>query len=351
MCIEGFDYVGKVAGIPIISCEDEMRVPDTALKAVVYIGVGDTPDNFHAIGTGFLVERVRLILGKFYYLVTADHVAQRFKGKKPFAIRFNDKESKSHVQSSQSQSHYSWWHHPTDKSVDAAIFPWGMRGDFATFPLTRFVTDINIKLTGIGIGDEIFIVGLFRKWSGKNRVTPIVRHGHIAMMADEPLPTTNYGSASMHLIEAFSFAGMSGSPVVVRQTSAVQLSSANDFQAKVGMVLGDMYLLGLVHGIYLTDVAMEVRNSERGQVWHSGISMVVPSTKIAEILNQPKLREYEQNIVDTMKNDKPLETSISELEQSQPTRRKSRDIDISPITRKKFFSNLEKVTRRKKPSS
>ncbi len=350
MSVEGFDYVGKIKAVPIVSCEGEMRVPDLALKSVVYLGTGDAPDNFHVIGTGFLIELLRPILGKFYYLVTADHVARRFKDKKRFAIRFNDKRGKSHVQSS--QAHYSWWRHPSDKSVDAAIFPWGMVGDFATFPINRFVTDINIELTGIGIGDEIFIVGLFRKWAGKERVTPIVRHGHIAMMADEPLPTLNYGSAPMHLIEAFSFAGMSGSPVIVRQTRPVPLLSENDFQASIGMVLGDMYLLGLVHGIYPTEVATEVGNAERGQVWHSGISMVVPSTKIAEILNQPTLLEYERTVFSEVENKKgkPTETAIAESDSANlhpESKRKNRDIPIPPIGRKKFFEKLTKATQKR----
>lgn len=132
-----------------------MRVRDAALQSVVYLGSGSSHDDFRAIGTGFLVDLNR-VPGGVYYLITADHVAKSLKS--PFAIRFNDKESKSHVQ--QSQIPFKWWKHPTD-SVDAAVFPWGLRGRFATFPVTRFISDDNLEATRIGIGDEIFIVGLF----------------------------------------------------------------------------------------------------------------------------------------------------------------------------------------------
>lgn len=277
-----------------------MRVPDSALKSVVYLGSGSSSANFHAVGTGFLIDH-RRIPGSAYYLVTADHVAKKLKPR--FAIQFNDKDGKSHVQ--QSQKLFAWWRHPTDKTVDAAVFPWGFKGGFATLPIERFLTDQNLELTRIGIGDEVFIVGLFRKWAGRDHVIPIVRHGHIAMMAGEPIPMKNYGNALMHLVEAFSLAGMSGSPVIARQTMTVPLASQDAFHASVGMVLGDMYLLGLVHGIFPTEVAYEVQDADPGQVWHSGISLVVPSTKILEILNQPKLVEYERRAAKAVESFKP----------------------------------------------
>jgi hypothetical protein len=325
-----------------------MRVPDTALKNVVYLGSGDSSSSFHAIGTGFLVDHNR-IPGGVSYLVTADHVARKLKPR--FAIRFNDKQGKSHVQ--QSQKYYRWWRHPTDKSVDAAVFPWGLKGGFSSLPIHRVLTDTTRELTRIGIGDEIFIVGLFRKWAGRNQMVPIVRHGHIAMIASEPIPTKNYGDALMHLVEAFSLAGMSGSPVLARQTRPIPLVSQNAFEADTGMVLGDIYLLGLVHGIFPTEVAYEVRDADPGQVWHSGISMVVPSTKILEILNQPKLIEYEKKVFETVEKEKnkPIETAIAEPADGNlhpKLKRKNRDIPIAPISREKFFGHLKKATKRGK---
>lgn len=310
MSIEGFDFVGPVVGIRLVHCEDKMRVPDNALKNAVYLGSGTSSADFRAIGTGFLID-LRRVPGGVYYLVTADHVAKKLKPQ--FAIRFNDKSGHSHVQ--QSQKHYKWWRHPTDKTVDAAAFPWGLRGDFSSFPITRVLTEQMRELTRIGIGDEIFIIGLFRKWAGRKRVVPIIRHGHIAMIASERIPTKNYGEALMHLVEAFSLAGMSGSPVMVRQTMPVPLPPPQTvFDASIGMALGDMYLLGLLHGIFPTEVAYEVKDAEPGQVWHSGIAMVVPSEKILEILNQPKLLKYEKRVLKTLEKekDKPVETAIAE---------------------------------------
>lgn len=319
-----------------------MRVPDAALRSVVYLGSGTSPENFHPVGTGFLIDHNR-VLGGVYYLVTADHVAKRLKT--PFAIRFNDKENESHIQ--QSQIPFSWWRHPTE-SVDAAVFPWGLRGRFATFPVTRFLSEHNLEATRIGIGDEVFIVGLFRKWAGRKKFSPVVRHGHVAMMADEPMPTENYGDCQIHLVEAFSLKGMSGSPVMVRQTIPIPLAPRHENEPENVLTLGNMYLLGLVHGYYRVD---EVQQS-----WHSGISMVVPSTKILEILDQPKLLEYEQRIVDAMKKrkeDKPVEAFISddEVATQLTTPKKGSPIIIRTPTKGEVMDAFKKATRKRKKTS
>lgn len=135
----------------------------------------------------------------------------------------------------------------------------------------------------------------FRKWAGHEKFSPVVRHGHIAMMADEAMPST-YGNCPMHLIEAFSLKGMSGSLVIARQTISIPVRSKEEDEPENGLALGHMYLLGLVHGYFPIE--------ENKQVWHSGISMVVPSTKILQILNQPKLLEYETKIFDVMNRTK-----------------------------------------------
>jgi len=337
-------FRGLDAVAPRISREATMRVPDAALRSIVYLGYQTPGGTFVAKGTGFLVDLNRTPGGAIY-LITAHHVASKLN--QPFAIRFNDRAGQSHVQLSQQPQH-KWWYHPTDSSVDAAVFPWGLRGRTATFPVSRFITEVNLDLIGIGIGDEVFIVGLFREWAGRAQVTPIVRHGHIAMMANELIPTRNYSDALLHLVEALSLGGLSGSPVIVRQTVGVSAlrRSRTTFDPEIGMALGDMYLLGLVHGYYPTNAEGATSGATK---WHTGISMVVPSTKILEILNQPKLVEFEKRIVEAMKkrdDDKPVETA---MEESKPKpSRKSRDKDVSEHPNKgRFFNDLAKAIQKR----
>ena len=145
-------------------------------------------------------------------------------------------------------------------------------------------------------------------------MTPITRSGHIAMMAGERIPTKNYGDARLHLIEAMTTAGLSGSPVYVRETVTILLQKRSEEEAASYLFgLGDFYLLGLVHGLMPLKVAEEIAGADPKQKWHSGICMVVPSTQILEILDHPDLVEYEEEIMKKAKPDDdetPVESGI-----------------------------------------
>lgn len=202
---------------------------------------------------------------------------------------------------------------------------------------------------GIGIGDEVFVVGLLRTHQGKGKITPAVRTGHIAMMAQERIKTEHYGFAKMRLIEAFTLKGFSGSPVYVRETISFPRRTARG--SNFFLALGDIYLLGLLHGIVHVSATEEVTSiPDLDQRWHAGISMVVPAEQILEIIDQPKLIKYEERIVRMMEK-KPKEsdsTSETAIDAEKGPKRKNRDIPIPRIGRGKFLDALEKATKRDK---
>lgn len=173
-----------------------------------------------------------------------------------------------------------------------------------------------------------------------NRVTPIVRHGHVAMMAGEPIPTKNYGEAYFYLVEAYSTAGLSGSPVFVNETIYFPYQGSrpraypegSEVAFTVAMAVGPTHCLGLLHGLMPVETMIELglagddAAADPKQKWHSGISMVVPSTKILEIINQPKLIEYEKKMGDVLKReDNPIKTAIARDTQGWKRKRKNRD--------------------------
>ncbi len=311
-----------------------MRVPNEALRCVVYIGEVTKKGNFFPRGTGFLAviaHRSPMAL----YLVTADHVVQKLKDKKNFAIRLNNKEG--HAQAYQSPNTLDWWSHSTDPSVDAAVYPWNL-DDFPSvaFPTNRFVTDELIRWKavsdpGIGIGDETYVVGLFRAQRGKALITPILRAGHIAMMATEPISTINYGNAYFHLIETFTTSGLSGSPVFVNETvyipymGGIARHRPQGSPIAVASGVGPSHCLGLVHGFMSLETMVEFAGTSPKDKWHSGITMVVPSQKILEIFDQPKLIEWEQNTDHSAKEYKPTEASSSVGEEAPSSGRKGKN--------------------------
>ena len=76
-------------------------------------------------------------------------------------------------------------------------------------------TDKVINDNAIGVGDEVFLTGLFANHIGQQRNLPIIRVGNIALMPEEPVQHPSLGPIDAYLIEARSIGGLSGSPVFV----------------------------------------------------------------------------------------------------------------------------------------
>lgn len=256
-----------------------MRVPDEVRQSVVFIGVPDpafpNPPRMSLLGTAFFVSVPASGAHVYMYLVTARHVVRDLQDR-DFAIRANLADGGSIV-CRIPNAH--WWYHPTDDSADVAVIPYVPPDKVAYkhIPLSMFLTDQMIRDKNIGVGDEVFITGLFAHLTGSTRNLPIVRMGNVAMIPDEPVPTPS-GTMEGHLIEARSIGGLSGSPAFVRQS--------------VPMGLGRFYLLGLMHGHW--DIPPAARNdmiaNGAGAV-NLGIAIVVPASKIADALNQTELAE------------------------------------------------------------
>ena len=268
-----------------------MRVPEEVRQCVAYIGLeakgpGGEPA-LEPLGTGFFVEvKSETTTDRVYvYLVTAAHVVEDVKADQ-WSIRLNNKEGGSLLLRpavGEAAAYVKWWFHPTDKSVDVAVMPMVPPEELVDYrrlsAAEMFVTEEIIRSNSIGAGDEVFMTGLFTKLAGSKRNQPIVRTGNIAMMPDEPVPTSR-GMLEAYLIEARSIGGLSGSPAFVRTT--------------VQMGLGMTYLLGLMHGHWdippgaVNDLA---EDRDGGGSVNMGIAVVVPARKILEVLNQPGLVE------------------------------------------------------------
>ena len=266
-----------------------MRVPEEVRRCVVFLCLPTTSIDgqagFSFVGTAFFVGLPsRKKEGVSYiYLVTAKHVAERLAGK-PFLIRVNNTRGSSEFIRGEG---ITWFTHPTDDLVDAAVIPYAPPRDLVDFKfvtLGTFLSDEIMQGKQIGIGDEVFITGLFVHASGSQRNLPIIRMGNIAMIPNEPIPT-DLGNIDAYLIEARSIGGLSGSPAFVRATSPVGL--------------GDVFLLGLMHGHW--DIPPEEKNDFllRGDFFGSvnmGIAIVIPAKKILEVLNHPSLVKQREEL-------------------------------------------------------
>lgn len=284
-------YVGRPSDI-------NMRIPDQLIKCVGFIS-HHTP-KLGYIGTVFIVA-VRSADdpdGAYLHLVTAKHVAE-YIDPGPFVIGMNARDgSKIMVQSSDEMR---WFYHPTEKdSVDVAVMPFapGMLPDYDLeyVPEIVFAKEEQFAEFGIGLGDEVFTVGLFTEYFGKARFSPLVRTGNIAMMPPEKIPLKGFGNAEAYLVEGRSIGGLSGSPVFVRHTVHMGGRTAKGEPTQISGIGPKIHLLGLMHGHW--DLPLTFSEAEQAEAVNMGVAIVIPAKKILETLYHPGLvqmrKEYDE---------------------------------------------------------
>lgn len=282
-----------------------MRVPDTLRKSVVFLGKPTTGDGIALRATAFCVA-VPLSNGEdnVAYLVTTKHSADAL-GRGRFGVRVNPPIGPAFNVWGDEKT--EWWYHPTEPDrVDAAVVRWYPTEleDIRALPVSMFLSDELIRNTGIGVGDDVFMIGLFTRLSpGRNE--PIIRVGNVAAMPGDSIPGVRISGeqvdAEAYLIEVRSMGGLSGSPVFVRETveSAVPKWSDRQNRERTEVYMqgvGPFYLMGLMHGHW--NIAPHEHNRPdfhttppNDESIALGISIAVPAKKILEIINQPGLIE------------------------------------------------------------
>ncbi len=296
-----------------------MFIPDEVLKCVVFIGIEQTDEknvkSCHFGGTGFLVSipsDVNKNLG-FIYLVTAHHNIAKVKkyGLDNLRISINTHDGGKDIVSLGGSA--DWFEHPDhdNNPADVVVIPFSLdreRHDVMTIPIEMLLTEEHIKDGKIGIGNEVFITGLFSRHYGQKKNLPIVRTGNVAMLSQEKIKTSSYGEIDAYLIEARSIGGISGSPVFFQEP--------NQKNGTTYVGGRPFWLGGLIHGHYPTSEdaidnlpSDEDAKKEEEKNVNMGIAIVTPAIKIIETLNQPSLRqqrvESEKEI--EMKNTKTVE--------------------------------------------
>jgi hypothetical protein len=348
-----------------------MRVPNGVLKTAVFLGV-QTKDGPRCKATGYIVsvghghghvvkeQRGSTTLTSRYprmHLLTAAHVAEELEGF-DFYIQANKKDGTVAV--IEADCNTRWWYHPTERDkVDAALMLLSvediMQLDISPIPVTMFVDDDLIAEKNLGIGDAVFVAGLFTKAHGKEKSTPIIRSGNVAMMPDEPITFKDRFDKDRliyaNLIESHSVGGLSGSPVFIRETIWIDagLRFAKDFKLNVvnsptpeipGMEhlqlagVGRFFFFGSTVGHWEVNVAS--KPTEREAI-NMGISPVVPAQKILEVISQPDLLEELEKINMEKLKQEEQETGKAVLDS---TREK-------PFTKADFETALKKASRKK----
>lgn len=282
-----------------------MQVPDEVRKCVVFACYRNREGITQLAGTVFfVVVGASEINYSFGYAVTAKHVIvgiQQNSVDNKVLLRVNMKQGMSQFCETDASN---WVFHPEDPCVDVAVMPlWLPRDqiDYLPLPIEMAATDHVIKDQEIGIGDEVFLTGLFVNHVGQQRNLPIVRTGNIALMPEEPVQTKELGPIDAFLVEARSIGGLSGSPVFVYIGASrivggsVKLGAASRF-----------YWLGLMHGHFDTEVSERDALSEdifNKEKVNMGIAIVIPVSKILEVINQEAFVKGRQQFIQEKQKD------------------------------------------------
>lgn len=160
---------------------------------------------------------------------------------------------------------------------------------------------------GIGVGDDVFMLGLFVDHEGHATNTPKARFGNISMMAaaDAPIEQPNGYKGESYILDMHSRDGFSGSPVFMYRTfggdltapSEVHLPNLDSLPLRGGATLRSKPIfafLGMHWGQFSEPMeVLERAESSKPQYLkgRSGMTCVIPSWKILEVLNLPKFRD------------------------------------------------------------
>jgi len=261
----------------------QLQVPEAMRNGVVflYCRVGG---ELRPAGTAFFVAYPVTDDDSFTVLLTAHHVIagiERVSDDNRTLIRLNTLSGGA----TWFETSTEFWRHD-DPHVDCALLPWHppteMNVDFSAWHLRDGIaTDEVIRHEALGVGDEVFMVGLFRRHLGQDRNEPIVRIGNVAALPADPIRGGVYGDMRAILIEARSIGGLSGSPVFIHMGYVRWRDGA------VMHATGEMpfQLLGLMHGhwdVSESEIDNALDSANGRDSIHTGIGIVVPIEQIMQ---------------------------------------------------------------------
>lgn len=288
-----------------------MRIADDLRKSVVFFGYSDPskPTGITCVGTGFL-----LLYKNAPYLVTARHLSHQL-GNDPFLLRVNKKDGTAENIHADG---VEWFEH-TDPVVDVAVvhFFAPSTGQIDAVYLDgdeMLASGDVLARENIGVGNCTYTIGLFRLLTGQKRNLPVCHMGSIALLPDdERIPVVDWTDPNpivsqrrrihveAYLIEAQSMGGLSGSPVFVRSEISLDLKGLirhgeNRSPPMICVGRSQVRLLGLWQGAWEASPD-EVRAAQsNANVVPVGMGVVVPSTKIIELLERDDVKKRREEI-------------------------------------------------------
>lgn len=227
----------------------------------------------------------------FVYAVTNGHVI-----KEAPVVRINTLDGKTEIVTLEPRD---WFCH---KSSDVAVAPIEIKPthhEALMIDLGMVLTEDEAREIGLGIGDDVVMVGRFINHDGRQTNQPTVRFGNISMVPGLPIKVEGLATPQeAYLIETRTIPGYSGSPVFLEVPTWELLWNAPGSRRRA---IGEdtrvlSRLIGVAGGwLYgkrrrVTSAGREVKgwgaDSNTGMMW------CVPSYKLLELLNREDVRRH-----------------------------------------------------------
>ena len=300
----------RIGGFPRLYVEKpeaaDLRIDSMLLRSVVYLAVkNDETEEPVLGGTACIVSLPSRAQGHaFQVLVTAGHCVKEMEAWGHQYIRVNDKNGKARLCE---MTGADWVFASDFPATDLAATPLNLpmpEFDIALLPYAMAAFPPIIKAASIGVGDELYVVGLFTRRHGKSKNIPIVRTGTIAAMPDELIDEPKTGIPyHAYLSEIRSIGGLSGSPVFVdlRPGRVVSEDSADGGEVQ-GLNQRTIFLLGVIRGHWkkgayeVADMADALNDDEERGMLNTGIATVTPIDRLEEIVSTPRWVEKREEV-------------------------------------------------------
>jgi hypothetical protein len=271
--------------------EAMLRVPDEVKDCVCFLCIesADVATGYKYGGTAFFigVQSEQFPEIGYFHLVTARHCIEKAHQYGDLLVRINTRDGQYEMIKIRGE-----WIYSDKPGVDVAVM---LVDDMISDRHKIRVLDDELMLTAekiaqyrLGIGDDLFIAGLFTKKEGRHQNLPIVRIGTIAAMPTEPFIDASGEPYDAYLVEARSIGGLSGSPVFAYMEGRRRIEGGI-----LGGVLGgdEIHILGLVraHWDHKADASMLDYTGDELQSVNMGIAIVTPIQEVADVLNGEEL--------------------------------------------------------------
>jgi hypothetical protein len=299
-------WSGRAVGEPLHVIVDELyrRV---ACYVVAEMGDGQAA-YMHPAGTAFFIS-VSIGPGVVSYAVTARHVIEDTHRNRDCRKMFLRGNTKAGRYEDVPVEYEDWVFHP-ETDIAVCRVSWSVINFFEASRMEVLGGEDSVEP-----GQNVFLVGLFGRFPGEDKINALVRFGKVALhKCPIPIKQTGRGDSLIdaYLIEATTWGGESGAPVFLHDeynlqqdfSDAIRALRRGDIEAAINhlefrsvertQVRSSQVrpsLLGMLHGHFEVQMDVTASGQPTGSEVSltSGIAVVIPAEKIKETLMDARL--------------------------------------------------------------